>query len=163
MLAVRAEFVSVDQVVAMGRVKRKTLRPSLIRRIEGFTLNEVLISIVLITIGILGFSLNTIGVFRGGYASGNITIATNLAQDKMEQLKARGSALPNCPTATTDGCFDGPLNAQGGSAQPGMIYSRFWIITPNSPEAGLTKINVTASWTDNMPHQVTLSTLVFTG
>lgn len=162
MLAVRAEFVSVNQVVVMGRVKRKTLPLCLIKR-EGFTLNEVLVAIVLIAIGILGFSLQTIGVFRGGNVSGNITMATNLAQDKVEQLKARGSALPNCPTSTTDGCFDGPLNAQGGSAQPGAIYSRYWIITPNSPESGLTKIAVTASWTDNTSHQVTLSTLVFTG
>lgn len=121
-------------------------------------MNEILIAMLLIIIGILGFSLNTMGVLRGGRTSSNVTGATNLAQDKMEQLKA--GALPNCPTAATAGCFDGPLNSQGISAL-GAIYNRSWVVTANSPETGLSKIDVTVSWSDDTPRQIILSTLVF--
>jgi len=115
---------------------------------------------LLLIIGILGFSLNTMGVLRGGQISSNITIATNLAQDKMEELKA--GTLPNCPGATTSGCFDGPLNSRGTSSPPGP-YNRSWVVTVNSPDVGLSRIDVTVSWTDNPPRQVVFSTLVFTG
>jgi type II secretory pathway pseudopilin PulG len=127
---------------------------------KGFTLNEILISMLLIIIGILGFSLNTMGVLRGGRTSSNITIATNLAQDKMEQLKV--GTLPTCPTATTSGCFDGPLNSRGTSSPPG-IHNRSWVVTVNSPDTGLSKIDVTVSWTDDSPRQIIFSTLVFNG
>lgn len=135
----------------------------LLERVTGFTLIEVLFSILFISLGVLGFSANTVGVMKAGHISGNITVATNLAQDKMEQLKALGAALPNCPTATTAGCFDGSLNSQGTLVPPGNLYRRYWVITPNTPAAGLVRIKVTVSWTDYMPREVVLSTLVFTG
>jgi len=136
---------------------------SRIKREEGFTLNEILISIALIAIGVIGFSVNTIGVIQGNYTSGNVTAATNLAQGRMEELKTLGTALPTCPTATTTGCFDGPLNSQGATASPGNIYSRSWVVTPNSPATGLSTIVVTVTWQDYLSRQVELRTLVYTG
>ena len=146
--------------LTMQSAEQSFLRPLLTQSAKGFTLNEILIAMLLIIIGILGFSLNTMGVIRGGRTSSSVTIATNLAQDKMEQLKA--GTLPNCPAATTAGCFDGPLNSQGISAL-GAIYNRSWVVTVDSPDTGLSKIDVTVSWTDDVPRQVILSTLVFTG
>ena len=119
-------------------------------------------SIALIAIGILGFSLNTVGIIQGNFISGNYTVATNLAQDKMEELLNSGIALPTCPTATTANCFDGPLNSQGTTDPAGAIYNRSWVITVNSPESGLSTIDVTVSWRDYRNRTVTLSTLVFT-
>lgn len=133
------------------------------RRKEGFTLNEILISIALIAIGILGFSLNTIGVIQGNFVSNNVTTATNLAQSKMEELMSLGAALPNCPTAATAGCFDDPLNSRGTTDPPGTIYNRSWVVAPNSPEPGLSTIIVTVSWQDYLNRQVELATLVFAG
>ncbi|MFQ5849173.1 MAG: hypothetical protein ACE5JU_01135 [Candidatus Binatia bacterium] len=147
----------------MGHAKTGILRPLLTQRGEGFTLIEVLAAIPLIVIGILGLAFNTVAVIQGNHISGNITAATNVAQDKLEQLKGLGTALPNCPTATTAGCFDGPLNSQGTTASPGAIYSRSWVISPNSPESGISTIVVTVSWQDYLNRQVELITLVFTG
>jgi len=125
---------------------------------EGFTFNEVLISIALIAIGILGFSLNTVGVIQGNHVSSNITIATNLAQDKMEELRAHISFtdMDNCPDAG-----DRSLTATGA---PGGIYDRCWTIKNFSVPGGegLKEVSVTVRWRDYLPREVTLSTLVFT-
>lgn len=147
----------------MAPANAKMFRLSLIEREDGFTLNEILVSIALIAIGVLGFSVNTIGVIQGNQISGNVTVATGLAQDKLEQLKVLGTALPTCPTATTAGCFDGPLNSQGAPASPGNIYHCSWVITPNTPATELSRIVVTVSWRDYLSRQVELSTLVYTG
>jgi Tfp pilus assembly protein PilV len=55
----------------------------------GFTFNEVLVAVNVIVIAVLGYSLNTVGVIRGNLTNDNTTVAINLAQDKMEQLKAQ--------------------------------------------------------------------------
>ncbi len=147
----------------MGLAKKPGwLQPLLIKRPGGFTLIEIIMSNALIAIGILGFSLNTVGIIQGNFISGNYTIATSLAQGKMEELLDSGTALPTCPTATTAGCFDGPLNSQGTTDPPGAIYNRSWVITVDSPESGLSTIDVTVSWQDYLNRTVTLSTLVFT-
>jgi len=124
---------------------------------EGYTFNEVLVSIALIGIGILGFSVNTIGVIQGNYTSSNFTIATNLAQEKMEQLKAQ-AALANvshCPDSGEKG-----LTATGA---PGGIYDRCWAIVDSPLGDGLKRIDVTVSWRDSVSRAVTVSTLVFIG
>lgn len=127
----------------------------LLRRQEGFTLNEVLISIVLIAIGVLGFSLNTIGVIQGNYISANYTIATNLAQDKLEGLKAQitFSDVTDSPDPNN------PISATG---EGGGTFTRTWTIRDSSLGTELKEITVTVSWTDYVGREVKISTLVFT-
>lgn len=129
----------------------------LIKREEGYTLNEVLVSIALIAIGVLGFSLNTVSVIQGNQISANLTIATNLAQDKLEELNARtGFAnVDNC--STTAG--DQKITATGAA---GGIFDRCWRIDDSPLGPGLKQIDVIVSWRDYLPRSVTLSTLVFT-
>ncbi len=130
---------------------------SLFKSEDGFTLNEILISIALIAIGVIGFSVNTIGVIQGNFISGNVTIATNLAQDKLEELKAPGSFT------NVNNCSSPPdhLTATGAS---GGIYDRCWTITDRTDlGTALKEIDVTVSWRDYISRSVTLSTLVYTG
>ena len=54
---------------------------------HGFTLLEVLIAIVVLAIGLLGLSAMTISTIRGLAISEDMTTATNLAQEKMEDIK----------------------------------------------------------------------------
>ena len=141
----------------MGIVRTTRTRHRVSGGQEGYTFNEVLISIALIGIGILGFSVNTVGVIQGNYTSSNFTIATNLAQEKMEQLKAQ-AALANvsyCPDSGEKG-----LTATGAS---GGIYDRCWTITDSPLGDGLKRIDVTVSWRDSASRAVSVSTLVFTG
>jgi Tfp pilus assembly protein PilV len=83
----------------------------------GFTFNEVLVAINVIVIAILGYSLSTVGAIRGNMANDNTTVAINLAQDKMEQLKAQKKLVNDdrCPssgdhaitaTGTPNGIFE---------------------------------------------------------
>lgn len=133
------------------------LRPRrTIKNQDGFTLNEVLVSIALIAIGVLGLSFNTIGVIQGNQISGNITTATNLAQDKLEELRAQTSFTngDNCPS---------PADPITGTGAAGGIYNRCWRIADSPLGSGLKQIDVTVSWRDYRTRSVTLSTLVFTG
>jgi hypothetical protein len=122
----------------------------------GYTFNEVLVAIALIGIGILGFSVSTTGVIQGNYASNNFTVATNLAQEKMEQLKAQAVStnMTNCPDSGDKG-----LTAAGA---PGGIYNRCWIIEDSALGTGLKRIDVTVSWRDYTDRTVVVSTLLFT-
>lgn len=130
----------------------------LLKRQEGFTLNEILISVALIAIGILGFSLNTMGVIQGNQISGGFTIATNLSQDKLEELKAAGSFTDGSDSPTTT----------GGS---GGRFTRTWTITTSSLNdasstaakgSTLKEISVTVSWTEyGSTRQVEVKTLYF--
>jgi Tfp pilus assembly protein PilV len=69
------------------------------RHPKGFTFNEVLVAINVIVIAILGYSLSTVGVIRGNLTNDNTTAAINMAQDKMEQLKAQKNLVNDdrCP------------------------------------------------------------------
>lgn len=144
----------------MPAVKAMRIRLSLVKREDGFTLNEILISIALIAIGVIGFSVNTVGVIQGNYISGNVTIATSLAQDKLEQLKVQTSFT----NVTDSPDLNNPITETGAS---GGRFTRTWTIksrpdlTPN--DTILKEIDVTVSWRDYISRSVTLSTFVYPG
>ncbi|HEY2989758.1 MAG TPA: hypothetical protein VGL11_18705 [Candidatus Binatia bacterium] len=122
----------------------------------GFSYAEVLVSVAVISVGVLGFSLNTIGVIRGNLSSTNYTVAANLAQDKLEQLSAR-PVLRN-----VDRCPDSGERGISASGAAGGIYDRCWTIKDSSLGAGLKEITVVVRWRDAELRSATLSTLVFT-
>jgi prepilin-type N-terminal cleavage/methylation domain-containing protein len=124
-------------------------------RQQGFTFNEILVAMAIAGIGVLGYSVSTVGVIRGNRVSDNYTVAVNLAQDKMEQLRGRIS-LNNenqCPGGGESG-----LNAMGGA---GGIFARCWVIGDTSLGDNLKQIEVTVTWGDNKPRTVTLATIVY--
>jgi type IV pilus assembly protein PilV len=61
-----------------------------LRDADGFTLIEILISTVIITVASLGVSNLTVGIMRGNSFSQRLTTATTLAQDRLEQIKRIG-------------------------------------------------------------------------
>ena len=123
----------------------------LLKRQEGFTLNEILVSIALIAIGVIGFSVNTIGVIQGNYISGNVTVATSLAQEKMEEVKAQTSFTNGTVTDTVTGAS-------------GIPFTRTRTISDVSGESNLKDIEVKVSWTDYLINRnVTVKTLIYIG
>jgi prepilin-type N-terminal cleavage/methylation domain-containing protein len=124
---------------------------------EGFTFNEVLVAITIAAVAILGYSVSSLEGIRAQTASDHLTVAIQLAQDKMEQLKSR-RAIANenlCPGGGDQGLLPSGL--------PGGIFNRCWKITDSLLGGKLKQVDVTVSWRDYQDHQVTLSTLVYIG
>ncbi len=111
---------------------------------SGFTLVEVLIAAVLIVIGLVGMAVLSGEVVQRDSLSEKSSIATTLAQEKVEDLKnqALNAALEN-----TD----------SGNDTVNTIYTRTWTIT-NGGANNLTQVTVTVSWPTNK--SVSLSTLI---
>ena len=109
---------------------------------EGFSLIEVLVAIGIFSIAILGLAVGAITITRANKTSQFHTVGTNLAQDKLEQLKA--SAF-----AAVDAGGDVPPPVQG------VAFTRNWTVTNST--ATFKQINVTVSWTDYFTHNVIIS------
>lgn len=126
-------------------------------RQKGFTFNEVLVAMSLVGVAVLGYFLSTLGVIRGSTSSDNYTVAVNLAHDKMEELKALAKLIneDRCP-----GAGDRGITAV---AVVGGIFDRCWKVADSPLGTSLKQIDVTVSWQDYENHEVTLSTLVYTG
>jgi len=129
---------------------------NLLLRRDGSTFNELLVSMNIIVVAVLGYSLSSIGVFRQQTISYNFTIAIHLAQDKMEALQAL-NLLPDIDLCPSGG--DRSISAKSGVAG---IFDRCWKIAQSPLDNRLKQINVTVSWRDHTDHKVDLSTLVFT-
>jgi Tfp pilus assembly protein PilV len=124
---------------------------------RGHTLNEVLVAMNIVVVGILGYAISTVGVIRGNASNSHYAAAVNLAQDKMEQLKGSEqlSDVNNCPLAGERDITE--------TAEPGGTYNRCWIISDSSLGAQLKQIVVTVSWEEPAHQEITLTTLVFSG
>lgn len=141
----------------MGAVQRKANSLERAKFQDGFTLNEVLLAIGLIAIGILGFSLNTAGVIQGNRISSSVTIATNLAQAKLEEIKAQTTW-----TNVTDA--QDPNNLINETGVSGGRFKREWTIKDPVGLSNLKEVSVQVSWTEyGINRQVVLATLIFTG
>lgn len=106
---------------------------------KGFTLIEVMISMVILAIGILGLApLLVLSIYSNTYSQ-DLTRATAVAQDRIEQLKNAGNFafMPyNEGPTTIDGTYDRTIRVDDTS-------------TDGTVPAGVYRIKVTISWTDD--------------
>ncbi len=115
---------------------------------NGFTLIEVLIAMVILSIGLLGTAALITGIIRGNKLSNRITTATVMAQDKIEKIKDVGYAGADAEAGT---------EPYGGADFP--LYKRITDVVPDNPAAGMKKITVTVYW-DSDNSQVELQTIL---
>jgi prepilin-type N-terminal cleavage/methylation domain-containing protein len=108
----------------------------------GYSLIEMLVALTLFSITALALSAGVGAAIRANSLSAHFTRATILAQDKLEEL---------CAQAT-------PLSDGNDDPQPG--FTRTWSATADTPEMGVTQIDVTVSWTDSATHTVVLTTVI---
>ena len=123
----------------------------------GFTFNELLVAMNLIMVAVLGYSLSSGDVIRRQTASANQTVAINLAQDKLEELQARKNLTD------MDVCPSGGDRAIGAKGSGAGLFDRCWKVSASPLGSQLKRLDVTVSWKDHADHQVSFSTLVFTG
>ena len=70
---------------------------------KGFNLIEVLMAMVILSVGMLGTASLTVGTIKGNKVSRDVTTATTLAQDKMENIVQQGySAISSTNTTITE-------------------------------------------------------------
>ena len=131
-----------------NRIRRKSTSAE-----KGFTLLEVLVTLVILSMGLLGTLGLTTGVIRGNYFSKNITSATAIAQTQLEAVQREGY------TNATTTKF--PTAAQTVS-MGGVNFSRVTAIANNSPAANMKTVSVTVSWyeANNTQRSITLQTIL---
>lgn len=119
----------------------------------GFTLIEMLVAILILTIGLLGTAGLTAQVVQGNFFSKNITSATAIAQTQLEAVQNKGYA------GTTTTSFP---SAAATVSMGGVNFSRTTTITNDSPASNMKTIGVTVSWNEsnNMARSITLQTIL---
>jgi type IV pilus assembly protein PilV len=111
---------------------------------DGFTMIELLISISLFSIALLGLCGATVMAMKGNSLSQMSTKASVIAKDKIEGMK---NFSYNQIT--------------GGSDTPEANFTRQWTVTPDSPITDTKTITVTVSWTlQGLTQNVALSTII---
>lgn len=119
----------------------------------GFTLIEVLIAIVILSVGLLGMAALTVGIINGNKFSNDLTTATTLAQDKMEDIRRLGySGTPTSDDTTTEDY--GAITDY--AAYKSVTVTDVYTAGTAWPPDGMKTITVTVYWknrdqTDHLP------------
>ena len=121
--------------------------------VKGFTVIEALMAMVIFGVAILGLAIGATTVVRANQTSLYITIATNLAQDRLEELKSRTSGTITAGSETTT------------PSGVGVTFTRSWTVEAanvnNCPNvSGLICITVTVNWRDYAQRSVVISSAV---
>ena len=124
-----------------------------LRDINGFTLIEILIATVIITIASLGIATLTVGVIHGNSFSKRLTTATTLAQDRLEQAKRLGYSKVDTIAVTEN---YGNIENYSGYKRDTSITNI--LVSAGPPVSNLKKIEVVVYW-DTDKH-VNLSTIL---
>ena len=128
-------------------------RLTILSKTRGFTLIEVLVTALLLTVGLLGTLGLTTGVIRGNFFSKNITSATAIAESQLEAVQNRGyvnATATNFPAAA--------VTVSMGNVN----FSRTTTITADSPSSNMKTVSVTVTWNEanNAARSVSLQTIL---
>jgi len=136
-------------------LQRKAARASTNQK--GFTLLEVFIAIVLLTVGLLGTAALTTGVVRGNLSGKNMTVATAIAQSCFEENRRVGySSAGSVPAGGTNNCVTGTSTVTSGS----LTFSR--TLTVDTSVSNVKTLSVTVTWSEGAAgsKSITLKTVL---
>ena len=114
---------------------------------KGFTLIELLIAIVILSVGLLGMATLTGSIVQKNKFSNDLTSATTLAQDKLEDIRANGyaSAVSETKTACTGDFSE---------------YQREVTVSNDTPASGMKQVTVTVYWGPSDAHSIGIKTIL---
>jgi type IV pilus assembly protein PilV len=120
---------------------------------EGFTLIEIMITLVILSIGLVALAGLQVSAIKGNAFSKRMTTAVSIANERLEQIKDKAYAdiLSESPTQI-------PIKYPN---EPEMIFIRQVTVTNNSPLANTKTVNVTVTWSDGSnSHSVPITTII---
>lgn len=126
---------------------------------KGFSLIEVLISLVVLSVGVLGLvKLQTYMEVKSENALHTID-ALHLAEQKLELFRTRSQSAATGTMLYSKIVIGEPPESL---SMAGMTVSRVVTVEGDTPVAGATKINVAVSWIDrwNNTQSVALETVI---
>ena len=110
---------------------------------RGFTLIELFIAIVVLTVGLLGTAALTTGVVRGNLSAKNMTTATAIAQSCFEENRRVGySSAGAVPAGGSNSCVSGNATVTVN----GLAFSRTLAI--DASVSNIKTLTVTVSWSE---------------
>ena len=115
----------------------------------GFTLIELVVALLIFSIGILGFVKLQGESIRGNAFGQQLTTATSLAQDQVESLVQAGFASANLT----------PGNHAGASVvRSGVTYDLAWAVSTMGSLTAPREVVLTVTWRERLlPHSATIS------
>ena len=118
-------------------------------RSKGFTLLEVLVTLVILSVALLALAGLMVTTTRNNAFGGNMTEAATFAQDKLEEFRATHWERL-LPTTAGPG-----VDQRSGCT--GIPYTRSW----NIAEAGSLKtITIAVNWNDRINHSIKLASVI---
>lgn len=130
----------------------------------GFTLLEVLIAMFVATVGLLALAMMQGNSIQGNSYGSQLTLATNLAQDKLEELNsAELDTSESVSTPLKPGITDADTleTIDDYRELGGTVFNRSWNVAANTTFSRI--VTVTVSWTNDQikgpdgNHRVVLS------
>ena len=122
-------------------------------RDRGFTLLETAIALVILSFALTGLVSLTESVVQSDAQARYYSAGADLAQQKLEDLRAGGY------TAAASSAADESLNESGATTGT-TLFTRSWTVTAGAL-ANTKNLTATASWTDTLgAHQVQLQTIL---
>ena len=132
---------------------------------EGFSLIEVLVALTILAVGLLSLALLQFTAIKGNAGASKSTIATELAQTKLELFRRDDWTVIDNSTTTTFGVgtipvyANVPADAGDNVTVRGTNFYRIWRVVPNA-SSSLKTITVWSCWQDDQGkwHSVMLVT-----
>ena len=110
---------------------------------KGFTLSEVLVAVIVLSLGLLGLGRMHIAAIQVNTIASRLTQGTTLAQDRAERLMALPYNDPMLTDTTATGIFTSHTDPN-----PPQGYTITWQVDTDVPSAGIKTINIFVTWKD---------------
>ena len=119
---------------------------NLSRKSEGFTIIEVLIAIIILSVALLALAGLVTTTTKNNSWGAHMTEAATFAQDRLEELRATPWTMITTGSDTRQGAT-------------GIVYTRSWEVVPNTTDT-LRTVAITLNWNDRVSHSIRLLSVI---